>query len=82
MADPLTLDEVEAEAKKSLPSKIYDFYASGADGQRAVARNRQAFSRYTDIGKKDENFCKTNMSIVDSSSGLECCKMYPTLIHL
>ncbi|KAK7221472.1 hypothetical protein V2G26_009475 [Clonostachys chloroleuca] len=45
MADPLTLDEVEAEAKKSLPSKIYDFYASGADGQRAVARNRQAFSR-------------------------------------
>ncbi|CAH0044831.1 unnamed protein product [Clonostachys solani] len=45
MADPLTLDEVEAAAKKSLPSKIYDFYASGADGQRAVARNRHAFSR-------------------------------------
>ncbi|CAG9983201.1 unnamed protein product [Clonostachys byssicola] len=45
MADPLTLDEVEAAARKSLPSKIYDFYASGADGQRAVARNRQAFSR-------------------------------------
>ncbi|CAG9946132.1 unnamed protein product [Clonostachys rosea f. rosea IK726] len=45
MADPLTLDEVEAAAKKSLPRKIYDFYASGADGQRAVARNRYAFSR-------------------------------------
>ncbi|CAH0034630.1 unnamed protein product [Clonostachys rhizophaga] len=45
MADPLTLDEVEAAAKKSLPSKIYDFYASGADGQLAVVRNRHAFSR-------------------------------------
>ncbi|VUC33711.1 unnamed protein product [Clonostachys rosea] len=45
MVDPLTLDEVEAAAKKALPSKIYDFYASGADGQRAVARNRHAFSR-------------------------------------
>jgi hypothetical protein len=81
MADPLTLDEVEAAAKKSLPRKIYDFYASGADGQRAVARNRYAFSRYTDLRKKEENICKTNMSTVDSSSDLECCKMYLTLIQ-
>lgn len=42
---PLTLDEIEAAARDKLPRHIYDFYASGSDNQRALARNRNAFSR-------------------------------------
>ncbi|KAH7324156.1 S-2-hydroxy-acid oxidase [Stachybotrys elegans] len=42
---PLTLDEVEAVARNKLPRHVYDFYAAGSDQQKALARNREAFSR-------------------------------------
>lgn len=41
----LTLNEIESAAKKRLPKHIYDFYASGADEQDVLARNRKAFKR-------------------------------------
>jgi (S)-2-hydroxy-acid oxidase len=42
--DPITLDEVEAIAKRRLPSNVYDFYSSGADDQVALRRNREAYN--------------------------------------
>lgn len=42
--DPITLDEVEAIAKRRLPGHVYALYASGADDQDALRRNREAFN--------------------------------------
>jgi (S)-2-hydroxy-acid oxidase len=43
--DPITVEEIELVAKDKLPKHVYDFYASGSDSQRALVRNRDAFSR-------------------------------------
>ncbi|KAK4858468.1 hypothetical protein QYF36_016866 [Acer negundo] len=37
--------EYEAIAKENLPKMIYDYYASGAEGQWTLKENRKAFSR-------------------------------------
>lgn len=42
--DPITVDEVEAIAKRRLPGHVYDLYASGADDQDTLRRNREAFN--------------------------------------
>lgn len=44
MTDVLNLSELEALAKARLPQMAWDYYASGADDERCVRRNREAFS--------------------------------------
>lgn len=43
---PITVDELEAIAKKKLPQNVYDYYSCGADDQKCLRRNRDAFDRY------------------------------------
>lgn len=42
----LTIDDVEAAAAALLPTSAYDYFRSGADGERTLAANRQAYSRW------------------------------------
>ncbi|KAL3445138.1 S-2-hydroxy-acid oxidase [Aspergillus insuetus] len=42
---PLSISEIQAAAKDKLPKHIYDFYASGSDNEKALARNRSGFDR-------------------------------------
>ncbi|MFN0248120.1 MAG: alpha-hydroxy acid oxidase [Kofleriaceae bacterium] len=44
MTDVLNLFELEALAKARLPQMAWDYYASGADDERCVRRNRDAFA--------------------------------------
>lgn len=46
--DPRTLDELEAIAKKRLPQGTWDFYANGADDEKALRRNIAAYDEYVD----------------------------------
>ena len=41
----LNLAELEALARSRLPQLAWDYYASGADDERCVARNRDAFAK-------------------------------------
>ena len=43
---PITIDELEAIAKRKLPSNVYNYYACGSDDQKCLKRNRDAFDRY------------------------------------
>lgn len=49
ISKPITIDELEVLAKKNLPQNVYDYYACGADAQKCVKRNRDAFDRYGQI---------------------------------
>ncbi|KAJ5246642.1 S-2-hydroxy-acid oxidase [Penicillium chermesinum] len=42
--DPITVDQVEALARKKLPRQVYNYYACGADDETAVARNIADFN--------------------------------------
>ena len=42
---PITVEHVEAIARQRLPKNVLDYYASGADDQTAVKRNRTDFDR-------------------------------------
>ena len=42
--DVLNLSELEALARARLPQMAWDYYASGADDERCLRRNREAFS--------------------------------------
>jgi (S)-2-hydroxy-acid oxidase len=42
---PITVAEIEDIAKSRLPKNVYDYYACGADEQKAVARNHSMFDR-------------------------------------
>lgn len=44
--DPITIDQVEAIARRKLPANVYNYYSSGADEQTALERNRTDFDRY------------------------------------
>lgn len=43
---PFSISEIQAAAKDKLPKYVYDFYASGSDDEKALARNRSSFDRY------------------------------------
>ena len=43
--DPITIAEITAIAQRRLPTNVWDYYASGADEQRALKRNEDAFDR-------------------------------------
>ncbi|KAG9644271.1 S-2-hydroxy-acid oxidase, partial [Aureobasidium melanogenum] len=42
---PITVTEIEEIAKTRLPKNVYDYYACGADEQKALARNSYMFDR-------------------------------------
>ncbi|CAG8040786.1 unnamed protein product [Penicillium salamii] len=42
---PFSISEIQAAAKDKLPKYVYDFYASGSDDEKALARNRSSFDR-------------------------------------
>ncbi len=42
--EPLNLDEFESVARATLPRMTYDFIAGGAEDERTVTRNREAFA--------------------------------------
>ena len=42
---PITVPEIEAIAKTKLPKNVYDYYACGADEEKAMARNQYMFDR-------------------------------------
>jgi 4-hydroxymandelate oxidase len=44
MTEPLNLRDLEAEARARLPKMAWDYYASGADDQRCVRRNVDAWA--------------------------------------
>jgi (S)-2-hydroxy-acid oxidase len=44
--DPITIDEFEQIARSKLPKNVFDYYASGADEQKALKRNQTAFDQY------------------------------------
>lgn len=46
MHDLLTIDDFEAAARGVLTQLAYDYFRSGADGQRTLQRNRTAFDDY------------------------------------
>ncbi|PGH32653.1 (S)-2-hydroxy-acid oxidase [[Emmonsia] crescens] len=43
--DPITIAELAVLAQKRLPKQVWDYYASGADEENAIRRNRSAFDR-------------------------------------
>ena len=43
--DPLNLHDLEARAREKLPALAWDYYAAGADDERCVQRNIDAFAR-------------------------------------
>ncbi|KLJ11131.1 hypothetical protein EMPG_13582 [Blastomyces silverae] len=43
--DPITIAELAILAQKKLPKQVWDYYASGADEENALRRNRSAFDR-------------------------------------
>ncbi|KAJ6037095.1 hypothetical protein N7540_001374 [Penicillium herquei] len=43
LKDPITVEQVELLARQKLPSQVYDYYASGADGQRVKDSNTADF---------------------------------------
>ncbi|OJD15871.1 hypothetical protein AJ78_03924 [Emergomyces pasteurianus Ep9510] len=43
--DPITVAELAVLAQKKLPKQVWDYYASGADEENAVRRNRSAFDK-------------------------------------
>jgi (S)-2-hydroxy-acid oxidase len=43
--DPITIAEITSIARKKLPKQVWDYYASGADEERALKRNAGAFDR-------------------------------------
>lgn len=45
IVNPVTIDELESLARQKLPKNVYDYYASGADDQKCLIRNRVAFDR-------------------------------------
>lgn len=44
-ADPITIDQVEALAQQKLSDQVYDYYASGADDQKALESNRADYDK-------------------------------------
>jgi 4-hydroxymandelate oxidase len=46
MTDVLNLAELEQRARERLPQMAWDYYASGADDERCLRRNVDAFARY------------------------------------
>lgn len=44
--DPITVDQVEAIARRKLSANVYNYYSCGADEQTALERNRTDFDRY------------------------------------
>jgi (S)-2-hydroxy-acid oxidase len=46
--DPITIGEFEAIAQSKLPGNVYDYYASGADEQKALKRNHSAYDQYVE----------------------------------
>ena len=42
----LNLDDFEAAARECLPGLVYDYIASGAEDERTLRRNREAFGAY------------------------------------
>jgi (S)-2-hydroxy-acid oxidase len=45
----ITVNDFERYAKKHLPKSVYDYYASGAEEQITLQRNRDAYSRYMNV---------------------------------
>ncbi|KAK2787414.1 hypothetical protein FQN53_005325 [Emmonsiellopsis sp. PD_33] len=43
--DPITIAELAVLAQKKLSKQVWDYYASGADEEKAVRRNQNAFDR-------------------------------------
>ncbi|KAL1297509.1 hypothetical protein AAFC00_005027 [Neodothiora populina] len=43
--DPITVAEIQGIAKHKLPSNVYNYYACGADEEKALARNQAMFDR-------------------------------------
>ena len=46
--DPITIAEITYIAKRKLPKQVWDYYASGADEEVAVTRNKSAFDRFVE----------------------------------
>jgi hypothetical protein len=46
LAKFVSVDEIEQEALQCLPRSVRGYYASGADNEQTLARNRQAFKRF------------------------------------
>lgn len=44
------VSDFEVQARKVLPRAVYDYYRSGADEQRTLADNVEAFNRYNTLG--------------------------------
>ena len=44
-ADPITIDQVETLAQQKLPDQVYNYYASGADDQKALESNRADYDK-------------------------------------
>ena len=44
--DLLNLDEYETAARATLPREVYDYFAGGAEDERTIRSNREAFARY------------------------------------
>ena len=49
----MNLRELEAAAKEKLPQMAWDYYASGADDERCVRRNCEAFEKARDPAAAD-----------------------------
>src|SRR6516164_611594 len=45
--DAINLEELEERARKVLPQMVYDFHASGANGEVTLRENRAAYERIT-----------------------------------
>lgn len=45
-SDPVTIRDVREIAEKRLPSKVWDYYRTGADGEHTLRRNEEAFQQY------------------------------------
>lgn len=42
----VSVDDFQEEARRTLPKAVYDYYCSGADDQRTLADNLEAFNRW------------------------------------
>ncbi|CAN9505383.1 unnamed protein product [Ophioblennius macclurei] len=45
-AQRVSVDDFQEEARRTLPKAVYDYYCSGADEQRTLADNVEAFNRW------------------------------------
>ncbi|EWM20821.1 glycolate oxidase [Nannochloropsis gaditana] len=59
----LSLDDVQAEARKRLPKALYEYVASGSDDEQTLWENRQGFKRHLLCPRVGVDVSKVDMSL-------------------